>query len=93
MDQGRRLGELLLEGIAEVMGGVCRNDEDRGPDTGEQDGQHAAASRLPDASFPTHKDPFQLLLLQHVGDGAFHLQNLADAEEEEEEEEAEEGDE
>lgn len=36
-NEGGVLGEPLLEGIAEVVGGVGGDDEDRGSNFGEQD--------------------------------------------------------
>lgn len=66
IDQGRGLGEPLLEGVAEVVGRVGGDDEDGGSDGGEQDREDRAARGLPDAALAADEHPLEGLLLQDV---------------------------
>lgn len=59
-------GESLLEGVAEIVGGVGGDDEDRGSNPSEEDGEDWAARGLSHAAFPTDEDPLESLLIQHV---------------------------
>jgi hypothetical protein len=65
-DEGRELGEALLEGIAEVVGGVGGDDEHGLAGGGEEDGEDGAAGGLADAALAADEDPLEGVLVEEV---------------------------
>ena len=66
INQSWGLCEALLESITEVVSRIGGDDEHRGANSGEKDGEDGAASGLANATFATNEDPFQSLLLHNV---------------------------
>lgn len=64
INQGGCLGESLLKGIAEIVSRVGGDNQNRGSDTGEKNGEDGAAGGFPDTAFATNKNPFKSLLIQ-----------------------------
>jgi hypothetical protein len=65
-DECGELGEALLEGVAEVVGGVGGDDENGLTGGGEEDGEDGAARGLPDAALAANEDPLEGVLLEEV---------------------------
>ncbi|PKI56929.1 hypothetical protein CRG98_022664 [Punica granatum] len=63
IDEGRGFGEALVEGIAEVVGGVGGDDEDRGTKPSEKDRQDRAAGGLADAALSPDEHPLEGVLV------------------------------
>lgn len=55
--------------VAEIVGGVGRDDKHRRADKSEEDG---AVRRLPDAALAVDENPLQVLLLQNVPHRPLH---------------------
>jgi hypothetical protein len=72
VDQARVLAELLVEGVAEVVGGVGGYQEDRLAMFGHLDGKGARGCSLADASLAADKDPSQRLLVEDVLERRLH---------------------
>jgi hypothetical protein len=68
LHEGGRLGELLPEGIAEIMGWVCGDDQDALPDGCKLHGKAAGAGGFTDATLAPHEHPFQRFLLEQVAE-------------------------
>jgi hypothetical protein len=63
---GGRLCELLPEGIAQVVGGVCADDQHAASVCRQLHCQAAGAGGLAHATLAAHPDPLQALLVQNV---------------------------
>ena len=57
---------FLIKCIADVVSRVCGDDEDRGSDFGQLNGDGARARRLAHSPLASHKDPPQGLLVKQV---------------------------
>jgi hypothetical protein len=76
-DECGELGEALLEGVAEVVGGVGGDDEHRLANGGEEDGEDRAARGLPDAALAADEDPLEGVLLEEVPHrGLWHVASV-----------------
>ena len=64
--RSRNFTELLVEGIAYVVGGICAYDKNRFPGEGELYGQRAAAGSLSDATFSADKNPTKTFLVNNI---------------------------
>jgi hypothetical protein len=56
---GRCASDLLLEGIAEIVGRVCRDDQHTLAVLGQLQGNATRRGGLPNASFASHEYPSQ----------------------------------
>jgi hypothetical protein len=72
VNQASVLAELLIEGVAEVVGGIGGDEEDGLAVLGHLDGKGARRCSLADASFAANKDPPQRLLVQNVLESRLH---------------------
>lgn len=64
LDEARLLAELLAKGVAEVVGGVGRDEQHGAAHLGQLDGQTARRRRLADAALAADKDPPQRPLVE-----------------------------
>ena len=71
INKSRGFGEALLERIAEIVGRVGGDDENRGANPGEKNGENGATGGLAHAAFASDEDPLQTLLPQYVLHGPF----------------------
>ena len=73
IDQTRLLAEFLAEGIAEVVGGVGRDEQDRTADLGQLDSQRARGGRFADTALAADKDPAQRALVENRLEGGLQV--------------------
>lgn len=73
IDQTRLLAELLAEGIAKVVGGVGRDEQDRTADLGQLDSQTARCCRLTDTALAADEDPAQRALVENRLEGGLQV--------------------